>query len=97
MQNNRKEGAKKAAATRKAKNQSARITDTAHKRPLRDSDDDEVCNKCYAFNPPEFQNDNDDDIDWVACNHCSLWFHQFCAGLQQSPRVWLCDSCNKKP
>ena len=98
VKNNRKEGAKKAAANRKARNQSVRITDAAHKQPLKDSDDEEVCNKCYAFNPPELPNNNDENIDWVACNNCSLWFHQFCSGLQQVARVWFCNtcSCNKK-
>lgn len=38
----------------------ARISDG---KLSKDSDDDEVCNICYAFNPPELPNDNDDDID----------------------------------
>ena len=44
VQNNRKEGAKKAAATRKEKKQGGRVNKTASKQPLKDTDGDELCN-----------------------------------------------------
>ena len=37
VQNNRKEGAKKAATTRKKKNQGERVNKNANKQPLKDS------------------------------------------------------------
>ena len=79
--NNRREGAKKAAATRKSKNRRGTVADITDKQPLRDSDGDELCNTCGEFNPPELQDNSDDNFAWIACSNCSFWFHQICAGL----------------
>ena len=93
VQNNRKAGAKKAAATRKRKYQRGKVDDTASKQPLRDSDGDELCNSCSAFNPPELQDNDDGGFGWIACSNCSFWYHQICAGLPRIPIFWSCDSC----
>ncbi len=94
---NWKKGAKKAAATRKAN----KGNKTTNNEVLRDSDDDEVCNQCYNFNPPNFEDelnsDNELSIDWLACNSCAFWYHKQCIGLEQIPAIWLCKICNKQP
>ena len=88
VETNRKKGAKKAAATRKARKEKNKTTID---EVLRDSE--EVCNQCYSFNPPGIEDDL--SIDWLACNLCALWYHKQCIGLQQIPDVWLCKICNK--
>lgn len=97
---NRKKGAKKAAATRKAKKGKETNVRT-NDEVLRDADGDEVCNQCYYFNSPCFEDEpkSDDElgIDWLACNLCTLWYHKQCIGLEETPKHWLCDNCNKQP
>lgn len=88
VETNRKKGAKKAAATRKARKEKNKTTID---EVLRDSE--EVCNQCYSFNPPGIEDDL--SIDWLACNSCALWYHKQCIGLQQIPDVCLCKICNK--
>ena len=66
VQNNRREGAKKAAATRKKRNQGGRVDNTASKQPSRDSDGNELFNTCDAFNPPELQLDYDNNNDFAS-------------------------------
>lgn len=87
-ESNRRKGAKKAAATRKARNEQVR--NEASKEVLRDSDDDEVCNLCHSFNPPNIANDL--SVEWVACDSGALWYHKHCAGLQRA-NVWFCKIC----
>lgn len=91
VEDNRKMGAKKAAATRKAKAKNKEIREKTTERDiLRDSDDDEVCNICYSFNPPH---DADQNFDWVACDSCALWYHTCCVNFENSTAVWLCNIC----
>jgi hypothetical protein len=90
VENNRKEGARKAAATRKAKKDKAMAADV-----LRDSDNDEVCNIYYSSDPPGTSVEDDSIIDWLACNVCALWYHIKCVGINQIPAVWQCDACGR--
>ena len=91
VEDNRKKGAKKAAATRKAKARNKEIrAKTTEGEILRDSDDDEVCNICYSFNPPH---DADQNFDWVACDSCALCYHTCCVNFENSTAVWLCNIC----
>ena len=76
VQNNRKKGVKKAAATRKAKNKGGTVAETTDKQPLRDSDGDELCNTRGKFNP-ELQDNYDDDFAWIACTKCELVYNIF--------------------
>ena len=57
---NRKKGAKKAAATRKAK-KGNKPKKTTTDEVLRDSDGDEVCNQCFFFNPPGFEDESNNN------------------------------------
>jgi hypothetical protein len=80
VETNRKKGAKKAAATRKAKARNKELRKkTTDREVLRDSDDDEICNLCYSFNPP---NVVDENYEWVACDSCALWYHTCCIKLE---------------
>ena len=88
---NRKKGAKKSAATRKAKKDNkSRINEV-----MKDSDGDEVCNKCYSFNVEDELNSSE-PIAWLACSSCALWYHKQCVKLEQIPDIWLCQICNNK-
>ena len=89
---NRRKGAKKAAATRKARKKQVR-KETISEEALRDSDDDEVCNLCYFFNPSDIADNV--SVEWLACDSCALWYHKRCTGLQRIPDVWLCQICKK--
>ena len=91
---NRRKGAKKAAATRKARKKQVR-KETISEEALRDSDDDEVCNLCYFFNPSDIADNV--SVEWLACDSCALWYHKRCTGLQRIPDVWLCKICKKQP
>lgn len=92
VQDNRKKGAKKAAATRRAKKKRTAIPSVTNEECPRDSDGDEVCNLCFAFNPPNCK--DGEAIDWVACDICSMWFHRCCAGLQNIPNAFHCNNCD---
>jgi hypothetical protein len=87
---NRKKGAKKAAATRKAKARDKVTRKKTDGEVLRDSDDDEVCNCCYSFNPPD---GIDQNVDWVACDTCALWYHACCVEFENTSNIWSCNSC----
>ena len=90
VETNRKKGAKKAAATRKAKATNRRRRKNTDGEVLRDSDDDEVCNFCYSFNPPGVVDQN---VDWVACDTCALWYHTCSVEFEITTDVWFCSSC----
>jgi hypothetical protein len=62
----------------KARNKELRKK-TTDREVLRDSDDDEICNLCYSFNPP---NVVDENYEWVACDSCALWYHTCCIKLE---------------
>lgn len=67
---NQRTGAKKAVAKRE------RITtQKKNDEEFRDSDDD-VCNQCYHFNAPSFENElnsgNKPSFVWLACSSCPL-------------------------
>jgi hypothetical protein len=80
VETNRKKGAKKAAATRKGKARNKELRKkTTDREVLRDSDDDEICNLCYSFNPPNVVYEN---YEWVACDSCALWYHTCCIKLE---------------
>ena len=89
VENNKRKGAIKAAATRKAKKDKVMGADV-----LLDSDEDEVCNICYSLDPPGTSIE-ESVIDWLACNECALWYHTTCVGIHQIPDVWECNACVK--
>ena len=86
---NRRKGAIKAAATRKAKKDKAMAADVLLES---DEDEDEVCNICYSLDPPGTSIE-ESVIDWLACNECALWYHTKCVGIYQIPDVWQCNAC----
>ena len=30
---------------------------------------------------------------WIQCDHCLLWYHWNCAGVQDEPEMFLCAKC----
>lgn len=83
VQDNRAEGAKKAAATRKRKKGNEVI-----KRNTED-----ICHACGLDEPP-----HDDELDieilWIGCDTCAKWFHALCVNLTKSiPDMWHCPAC----
>ncbi|CAB4038415.1 Chromatin modification-related YNG2 [Paramuricea clavata] len=84
VQENRVEGARKAAATRK------------NNRPtVREEEKEDQCYVCNMEEPPNFDGDDDESIDWIECDACANWFHAFCVDLTGIlPDLWHCPSCN---
>ena len=69
---NRKRGAAKAAATRRARKQQH-----CH------------CGVCGQ----EFMGETEEVEHWIQCDHCLLWYHWNCAGVQDEPEMFLCAKC----
>ena len=58
--------------------------------------DDEACAASRCFHPVG------QNVDWVQCDGCELWFHYVCVGLSSGDIVededYLCNICtNKSP
>ena len=83
---NRKWGAKKAAAKRREGWTNLRQR----------TDMSNVSCTCNSDEPPfaEDNNDEDDDqlIEWVACDSCAEWHHIACVEINNIPK-WPCTSC----
>lgn len=83
---NRKRGAKKAAAKRRERQTNLRQR----------TDASNVCHTCNSEEPPLAEDDNDEDdeqmIDWVACNSCTQWHHIACVEIESISK-WTCTSC----
>lgn len=83
---NRKRGAKKAAAKRQERQTNLRQR----------TDASNVCHTCNSEEPPLAEDDNDEDdeqmIDWVACNSCAQWHHIACVEIESISK-WTCTSC----
>lgn len=84
VKSNRKRGAMKAAAKR-------RESQTKSKQTA----DLDVCRTCNREEPPNVGGDNDDlqNIEWVACDSCAQWHHIVCVQVTILSNNWYCTSC----
>ena len=80
---NRKRGARKAAATRQARKQAG----TSQSR----TDSQYFCGKCGK----EYLEEADEEELWIACDMCENWFCSSCEGLQSPPisNIYICTKC----
>ena len=42
---------------------------------------DEECNATLCIIIEEAISEANDEVDWIKCNECPKWFHQFCVGV----------------
>ena len=82
IQENRKRGAAKAAATRRAKRVSgSQQSDLWH------------CGKCGI----RYESHTDETELWIACDVCNVWYHSSCEQLSELPNTdkYTCIKCRK--
>ncbi|XP_067041107.1 uncharacterized protein [Acropora muricata] len=87
VQQNRKRGASKAAKTRKQRRLPKR----------RENQSSEVCQIFKSEDP----DDDQEEIVWIQCDTCNLWYHQTCVIESWPPSLcpaddaifWDCGSC----
>ena len=61
------------------------------------ANDDDTCNVCDQENPPVAL-DIDQEIGWIQCDTCDLWYHKFCVYRQDDDDdddndSFVCDKC----
>ena len=84
VEENRRRGATKAAATRRAKQtRSTQETEPEHV----------LCGVCGK----EYEEETIEPELWIACDHCNLWFHCTCEGLVEPPQddTYTCSKCSQ--
>ena len=82
VEENRKKGVAKAAATRRAK-KSKEVSETDKAKrprqcPKNKLDDGSLCQTCNLEEPPDV---TDSVFDWICCDSCLVWHHMICVGL----------------
>ena len=102
VQKNRKRGAAKAAATRKAKQHStaqSHETESIQGTKLQiqtvtsteesSGPDAYFCGTCGK----KYEKMTDAVENWIACDKCDSWFHWVCVGITTEPEQFLCSCC----
>ena len=41
----------------------------------------------------ETENQDGDDVDWIQCDTCSMWFHQSCVEVDLTTEKFYCKFC----
>ena len=80
VQRNRKEGAAKAAATRR-KSRKADKQQQQYK-----------CGVCRAI----FEEETEETEMWIGCEECDSWYHWRCVGITVEPDTYTCTTCSTK-
>ena len=92
---NRRRGAAKAAATRRAKRAKntcvSNLQSEADPSTVRDSEASCYCGSCRK----EYQNETDDVEVWIGCDMCESWYCMSCEGLTNPPELdmYICSKC----
>ena len=93
---NRKRGAEKAAATRRAKRGSPSTSSEAplQTTPCSGSEDQQqdYCGQCGEL----YMEETDETETWVACDMCDSWYHCKCEQLLNPPlstELYICKKC----
>ena len=94
---NRKRGAKRAAATRKGQRQ---LTETGncegHNEGHNDDngtindDNEEHCGVCGIL----YEEETDETKKWIACDVCGMWYHWEHASIVEEPESYICVNCD---
>ena len=92
---NRRRGAAKAAATRRAKRAKntcvSNLQSEADPSTVRDSEASCYCGSCRK----EYQDETDDVEVWIGCDMCESWYCMSCEGLTNPPELdmYICSKC----
>ena len=54
-------------------------------------DEQNVCFNCKSKYPPTKKRIK--SIDWVQCDECDRWFHEFCVSRDESTDQFICIDC----
>ena len=81
-------------STKKKREQKARISKPSEAELVSCQDDLEkveikVCGFCLF----EADNQDGDDVDWIQCDTCSMWFHQSCVEANITTEKFYCKFC----
>ena len=90
----RKEEAKEKRKQTKEKKRDESVLESNDNDNDNDNDtdgDDSLCNHCRRQDPP---NVTEEEVNWVDCDKCSLWFHSVCVGLEDEQSHYVCHKCS---
>ncbi len=89
---NRKRGAQKAAATRRAKKAQLALATDSYAHPTV-TDSDYRCGSCAR----EYREETEEEELWVGCDVCDHWYCSSCEGLQSPPctDTYICIKCRR--
>ena len=76
---NRKEGAIKAAETRKRKKMEKQ----------QEKSDDILCGVCSG----QWEEETDEVEQWIQCEKCRQWYHWKCVNVSEEPEQYYCGNC----
>lgn len=83
---NRKEGAIKAAETRKRKKMQRRQEESA---TMQEESDNILCTVCGGL----WEEETDQVEQWIQCDTCMHWFHWECVCIYEEPENFYCSKC----
>lgn len=92
VQKNRKIGAMKAAATRKAKKK--KQNSASECTLVQPQVDDQIyCEDSCALCGKPWEEETTEVEMWIQCELCKMWYHWDCASIDTEPEVFHCKSC----
>ena len=77
---NRKRGAQKAAATRRARSRCELTAESTY-----------LCSACEEA----YEEETDEVENWIGCDHCNRWYHWVCVGVVTEPEFFRCNVCTQ--
>ena len=92
---NRRRGAQKAAATRRAKKLSAIGAPADNTHSEHTSIDSAHCRSCGR----QYKEETEEEEEfWIGCDKCNLWFYSSCECLDSPPSTdtYVCSKCCKQ-
>ena len=54
----------------------------------------DLCNDCKRKWPKGLA--RDDDVHWVTCDICDMWYHCVCVGCQAGAKHFMCHKCEEE-
>ena len=92
---NRKRGAKRAAATWRAQHQ--QLIEKGSSEGHNDGDnllsDDDDNEERYGVCGTLYEEETDEIEKWIACDDCGAWYHWECTNIMVEPEFYICVNC----